>query len=297
MDAQSSFASKGGPLLADERTGFVYFTATEKDARERHLYRARLDGTGFARLTREDGTHRVILSPDARFYVDTFSDAATPPRVTLSSIDGSHRSPIEENRSPEILRYERAQVEWVDLRAQDGTVLHGSLLKPADFDPTRRYPVIVSVYGGPHAQSVQNAWSHVSPFEHLLVSRGFLVFSLDNRGTANRGHAFESPIFHDLGRVELEDQLVGVDYLKSLPFVDAARLGIWGWSYGGYMTLYALTHAPGGLPGRGGRRARHRLEALRLDLHRAVHGHAREQPQGLRDELAPRRPRPSRPRS
>jgi dipeptidyl-peptidase 4 len=245
VDAQSSFASAGGPLLADERTGFVYFMATEKDARERHLYRARLDGTGRARLTRDDGTHKVVLSPDARFYVDTFSDAATPPRVTLSTVDGLHRTPIEENLSPEILRYERAEVEWVDLRAKDGTVLHGSLLKPASFDPARRYPVIVSVYGGPQAQSVQNAWNHVSPFEHLLVSRGFLVFSLDNRGTANRGHAFESPIFHDLGRVELEDQLVGVDYLKGLPFVDPSRLGIWGWSYGGYMTLYALTHAPG----------------------------------------------------
>jgi dipeptidyl-peptidase-4 len=245
VDARSSFASAGGPLLVEERTGFVYFTATEKDARERHLYRSRLDGTGRARLTREDGNHKVALSPDGKFYVDTFSDAATPPRVTLTSADGLHRTPIEENRAPEILRYERAQVEWVDLSAKDGTVLHGSLLKPADFDPSRRYPVIVSVYGGPHAQSVQNTWGHVSAFDHLLASRGFLVFALDNRGTANRGHAFESPIFHDLGRVELEDQLVGVDYLKSLPYVDPARLGIWGWSYGGYMTLYAMTHAPG----------------------------------------------------
>jgi dipeptidyl-peptidase 4 len=245
VDASSSFASAGGPLLVDERTGFVYFTATEKDARERHLYRARLDGTARARLTKEVGSHRVLVSPDARFFVDTFSDTATPPRVTLSSIDGLHQTPIAENRSADILRYERAQVEWVELHAKDGTVLHGSLLKPATFDPARRYPVIVSVYGGPHAQSVQNTWRHVSPFEHLLVSRGFLVFSLDNRGTANRGHAFEAPIFRDLGRVELEDQLVGVDYLKGLPFVDPARLGFWGWSYGGYMTLYALTHAPG----------------------------------------------------
>lgn len=245
VEASSTFASTGGPLLVEERTGFVYFTATEKDARERHLYRARLDGTGRARLTREDGTHQVTLSPDAKFYVDTFSDAATPPRVALSSADGLHRTPIEENRSPEILRYERGQLEWVDLSAKDGTVLHASLLKPADFDPRRRYPAIVSVYGGPQAQSVQNAWYHVSPFEHLLASHGFLVFSLDNRGTANRGHAFESAIFHDLGRVELEDQLVGVEYLKALPFVDSGHLGIMGWSYGGYMTLYALTHAPG----------------------------------------------------
>jgi dipeptidyl-peptidase-4 len=245
VQAQSSFAATGGPLLADERTGFVYFTATEKDARERHLYRARLDGTGRARLTRDDGTHTVLLSPDARFFVDTFSDAATPPRVTLSSTDGLHRTRIGETLPAPILGYERGQLEWVDLRAKDGTVLYASLLKPASFDPARRYPAIVSVYGGPHAQSVRNDWGHVSAFEHLLASRGFLVFSLDNRGTSNRGHAFEAPLFRDLGRVELEDQLAGVAYLKSLPFVDSERLGIWGWSYGGYMTLYALTKAPG----------------------------------------------------
>jgi len=244
VDAQPSFASPAGLLFADERTGFVYFTATEKDARERHLYRSRLDGTGRARLTREDGSHRVTLSPDARFYADVFSNVDTPPRVVLTSVDGLRRLPIEDNASPEILRYERGRVEWVDLQAQDGTVLHGSLLKPADFDPRRRYPVIVSVYGGPHAQVVRNSWEQASAFDHLLASRGFLVWSLDNRGSAYRGRAFESPIFRDLGRIELQDQLVGVAYLKTLPFVHPARLGIWGWSYGGFMTLYALTHAP-----------------------------------------------------
>jgi dipeptidyl-peptidase-4 len=244
VDAQASFATPAGLLFVDERTGFVYFTGTEKDPRERHLYRTRLDGTGRARLTREDGTHKVLLSPDARFYVDTFSDALTPPKVFLSSVDGLRRWPIEDNASPEVLKYERGQLEWVDLLAKDGTVLHASLLKPRDFDPRRRYPVLVSVYGGPHAQVVRNEWGHTSDFEHLLASRGFLVFSLDNRGSAYRGHAFEAPIFRDMGRVELEDQLLGVAYLASLPFVDPARIGIWGWSYGGYMTLYALTRAP-----------------------------------------------------
>jgi dipeptidyl-peptidase-4 len=104
--------------------------------------------------------------------------------------------------------------------------------------------VILSVYGGPHAQTVTNAWEHVSPFEHLLASHGFLVWSLDNRGMAARGTAFESATFHDLGRLELEDQLQGVEFLKSLPFVDPARIGITGWSYGGYLTLYAVTNAP-----------------------------------------------------
>jgi dipeptidyl-peptidase 4 len=244
VDAGVSFAGKTGALAVDERTGFVYFTATEKDPRERHLYRVRFDGTGRARLTREDGTHRAIVSPDARFYADTWSDAATPPRISVSSPDGVKRFPIEDNASAPILGYERGVQEWVDLKAEDGSVLHASLLKPADFDPSRKYPVVVHVYGGPHAQLVRNAWESESASEHLLASRGFLVWSLDNRGSAGRGCAFEAPVHRDMGRVELQDQLVGVEYLKSLPYVDPARLGIWGWSYGGYMTLYALTHAP-----------------------------------------------------
>jgi dipeptidyl-peptidase 4 len=244
VDAQVSFMGAGPGLVLDERSGFLYFTATEKDARERHLYRVRLDGTGRTRLTREDGTHRTVVSPDGRFYADTWSDVATPPKVWVTSQDGTKRWSVEENAHPPILDFERASLEWVDVQAKDGTTLHASLVKPAGFDPHRRYPVIVRVYGGPHAQDVTNAWSQISPTDHLLASRGFLVWKLDNRGTANRGTAFESATFHDLGRVELEDQLAGVLHLKSLPFADTARLGITGGSYGGYMTLYALTNAP-----------------------------------------------------
>jgi dipeptidyl-peptidase 4 len=232
-------------VQVDERTGFVYFTATEKDPRERHFYRARLDGTGRTRLTQEDGTHRGFLSPDGRFYADTWSDVKTPPHLVVSSVDGRRRHPVAEDRSAALLEYARGSVEWVNLLARDGKALHAMLVKPANFDAARRYPVVLSVYGGPHAQTVTNSWDAVSPLEHLLASRGFLVWSLDNRGSAGRGLAFESPLFRDMGRIELEDHLVGVDYLKSLPGVDPARIGIFGWSYGGYLTLYAVTHAPG----------------------------------------------------
>jgi len=244
VDDRQTFAQSSGALAVEERTGFVYFTATEKDPRERHLYRARFDGTGRSRLTQEDGTHKVLVSPDARFYADTFSDASTPPRLWVSASDGLKRFPIEPNAKPPIASYERGSLEWVDLKAQDGTVLHASLLKPADFDPARRYPVVVRVYGGPHAQIVTNAWDSSAAFEHLLATHGFLVWSLDNRGSAGRGYAFETPVQRDMGRIELQDQLTGVEYLKSLPYVDASRLGIYGWSYGGYLTLYALTRAP-----------------------------------------------------
>jgi dipeptidyl-peptidase 4 len=245
VDSRVSFTGASPSIVLDERTGFVYFSATEKDPRELHLYRTRLDGTGFARLTREDGTHRVTLCPDGRFYADTWSSVETPPRVWVASQDGTKRFSIEGNPHPPILDYERGTLEWAVVTAKDGTTLYGSLLKPADFDPARRYPVIVSVYGGPDVQTVTNRWDEVSPRDHLFASRGFLVWKLDNHGSAGRGTAFESVINRDLGRVELEDQLKGVEYLKSLPFVDPARIGITGWSYGGYMTLYALTHAPG----------------------------------------------------
>jgi dipeptidyl-peptidase-4 len=244
VDGRVSFGGSSPGLELDERSGFLYFTATEKDPRERHLYRVRLDGTGRTRLTREDGTHRTVVAPDGRFYADTWSDARTPPKLWVTSQDGTRRHVLEENANPPILGFERGTLELVELKAKDGTTLYASLLKPAGFDPGKRYPVILSVYGGPHAQTVTNAWEHTAPFEHLLASHGFLVWSLDNRGMAARGTAFESAIHRDLGRVELEDQLAGVEYLKSLPFVDPARIGITGGSYGGYLTLYALTNAP-----------------------------------------------------
>jgi dipeptidyl-peptidase-4 len=245
VEGRVSFAGSGPGLVLDERSGFLYFTATEKDPRQRHLYRVRLDGTGRTRLTREDGTHRAVVSPDGRYYADTWSDARTPPRVWLSSQDGTRRFVIEENANPPILGFERGTVEWAEVKARDGTTLYASLLKPADFDPLKRYPVVVSIYGGPHGQTVTNSWGAISPFEHLLSSQGFLVWSLDNRGmAAARGTAFESAVHRDLGRVELEDQLAGIEHLKALPYVDPERIGITGGSYGGYMTLYALTRAP-----------------------------------------------------
>jgi len=247
VDARVSFSSsgRGQPLVLDERSGFVYFRATEKDARERHLYRTRLDGTGFTRLTTEAGVHETVVSPDGRYFADVWSDADTPPRAWVASQDGSKRWWIEENAAPPVLGFARGRFEWVDLMAADGSTLCAWLLKPDDFDPARRYPVVVSVYGGPHAQEITRTWKTASVFERLLASRGFLVWQLDNRGSAGRGLAFESAVQRQLGKTELQDQLVGVDHLKSLPYVDPDRIGITGWSYGGYMTLYALTHAPG----------------------------------------------------
>ena len=216
--------------------------ATEKDPRERHLYRARLDGTGRSRLTKEDGTHRVLVSPDGRHFADIRSSLEAPPALVVSSTDGLRTTAIVPEKAPEAAGLRARDLRVV--RAQGAR--RGRPLWPApQARGLRSRPAVPGgghVYGGPGVQNVRNAWT--DGFDQVLASRGFLVFSLDNRGTTGRGHAFERPLFKDMGRVELEDQLVGVAHLKTLPYVDPQRLGIFGWSYGGYLTLYALTHAP-----------------------------------------------------
>ena len=226
----------------DERGGAVLFAATEKDPRERHVYRIRLDGTGLTRLTSARGVHVPLFAPGAAFFADTHSNLEAPPSTAVVRSDGTAvatvHAPAGEWRS-----YRLASTELRSFRAPDGALLHARLVRPAGFDPARKYPVVVSVYGGPHAQVVQDRWGATSLLEHLLAEKGFLVWAVDNRGSWGRGHAFETPILGRTGEVELADQLAGVAELRKLPFVDAARIGISGWSYGGYMALYAATHA------------------------------------------------------
>ena len=227
----------------DEGRSLVYFTATEENVRRRQIYRVSLDGSGFSRLTSSRGQHSPELSPDGRFLLDTFSTVAQPPVLSLEDPAGREIRAVDRPES-RLDEYELATTEEANVRAEDGARLEAQLVKPLDFDPSRKYPVVVFVYGGPHSQVVRDAWGATTLLDHLLASRGFLVWSLDNRGAAGRGHAWEAPLFRGMGRRELADQLAGVRYLKTLPYVDGARIGIWGWSYGGYMTLFALTNAP-----------------------------------------------------
>jgi len=227
----------------DEKGGWIYFAATERDPRERHLYRVRFDGSGFERLSKEPGVHSLSLAPSGRFLVDRRSDPETPPQTVLLKDDGA---PVATLDKPEnhLREYALAKTEFVEVKAVDGATLYARLTKPENFDPGKKYPVIIFVYGGPHAQVVQKHWGVTGLEDQLFAQEGYLTWSLDNRGSWGRGHAWESVVFKDMGRHELEDQLAGVAYLKSLPFVDSSRIAIHGWSYGGYMTLYALTHAP-----------------------------------------------------
>jgi dipeptidyl-peptidase-4 len=167
--------------------------------------------------------------------------------MSLHRADGSRIAFIEDNRLDESHPYHpylasRPSIEFGTLEAEDGQALYYRMLKPADFDAGKQYPVVVYVYGGPMGQSVINAWT--VGFNEILARRGFVVFTVDNRGTGFRGTAFDAPLYRHMGKVEVADQLVGVDYLRSLDFVDPDRIGIWGWSYGGYMTLMSLFKHP-----------------------------------------------------
>jgi dipeptidyl-peptidase-4 len=230
----------------DEGKGMVYFTGTAKSPLERHLYRVSLDGSAISRITIHNGTHGVNMAPDVSAFVDTYSDVMTPPRQDVARADGSLLRVIDENKVSELAEYHLSAPQFLSVKSHDGVPLNAVMIKPPDFDASKKYPVLVFTYGGPHAQVVLNAWGgNTAMWHQSMAQKGYIIFSLDNRGSAGRGHLFEEPIHYRLGAQELSDQLDGVAYLKSLSYVDGERIGIWGWSYGGHMTLHAMFEASG----------------------------------------------------
>jgi dipeptidyl-peptidase-4 len=223
----------------------VYFTATEKSPLERHLYRVRLDGGDFTRITKEDGTHRIDFSPNAARFLDTFSNASTPPRQDVYRSDGTKLATLNENRVAELAAYHFSPVEFFAIKSHDGVLLNCLMIKPPNFDLAKKYPVLIFTYGGPRGQTVVNAWTGSTYLWHqLMAQKGYIIFSLDGRGSGGRGHLFEEPIHYRFGAQELSDQRDGGDWLKHQPFVDAERIGIWGWGYGGQITLHAVFEMP-----------------------------------------------------
>ncbi|HEV7590583.1 MAG TPA: S9 family peptidase [Longimicrobium sp.] len=227
----------------DERNGFVYFSATEQGPQQRHLYRVRLDGSGFERLTREPGTHSVLLSPQTPYYLDTYSRAAAPPVITLHRTDGSTVRTLEENAGvrQKLSALAIREPEFFSFKNSDGTDLNGWMIKPANFDPARKYPVLMFVYGGPGSQTVTDAWGGRNYLWHqLLAQRGYVVVSVDNRGTGGRGRDFKKQTYLRLGVREAADQIDAANWVARQPWADSTRLGLWGWSYGGYQTAFTL---------------------------------------------------------
>jgi len=238
-----------GLLAVDEGTGSVFFDSNKDAVIDRQIYAARLDGRDPAnpqRISSGDGWHAAQFAKGSRrvaLYVDTFSNPVTPPQVSIHSPDGKRIAWIEANpldAAHPYAPYRELHVvpDFGVIQAEDGQDLHYSLIKPANFDASRRYPVLLRVYGGPSVQNVRRDWP--DPFDEYMAQQGYAVFRLDNRGSARRSRAFQDPIRGRLGEIEVHDQLAGVRWLQTVPWIDAGRIGVFGWSYGGFMTLMLL---------------------------------------------------------
>jgi dipeptidyl-peptidase-4 len=236
----------------DEPGGWVYFSATRESPQERHLYRAALSGGEPGQLTQLAGMHEIEMPDSATLFVDSFSSRMQPTRVSVHDAGGERLAWLNENKVSGDHPYApympaHGDTVWGVLEAEDGQSMHWQMTRPPGFDPEQRYPVIVYVYGGPTGQLVSDAWSRRIFVEQYWAQQGFLVFTLDNRGIEHYGKAFQTPVYKQLGVVDVRDQLAGIEFLKSLDYVDAERIGAFGWSYGGYMTLMMMMQAPGTL--------------------------------------------------
>ena len=228
----------------DAKNNRVFYTSSEGSSLETHFFSVKLDGGDKKRLDTAPGSHSISMGPGGSFYLDTYSTLTQPPRTTLHSGDGAELGVYREADRRQMEEFEILPTEIVSFKGPDGTLLYGKVIKPAGFQPGKKYPAIVSVYGGPGvALPVHNSWSGVS-IDQAYAHHGYVVWQSENRGGQGRGHAFETPVFRSLGTTELTDQVAGVKYLISLGYVDADRVGIHGWSYGGFMTLNAVLNAP-----------------------------------------------------
>jgi dipeptidyl-peptidase 4 len=228
----------------DEAGGWVYFHGTEHSHIGEHVYRVRLDGAGLKRLSEAEGNHGPSFNPAATLYLDKWSDINTPPQVRLHSSDGAQVRVIEENRPAALAQYKLGKAELMRVKTRDGFELEAMMIRPPDFDPSKKYPVLEYTYSGPHAPQVKNSWGGATYMWHqLLAQKGYIVWYLDNRTASGKGAESAWASYKNFGPLELRDLEDGLAHLKTLPYVDGSRVGIWGWSFGGYMTTYALTHS------------------------------------------------------
>ena len=227
----------------DAANKLMYFMGTKESPIESHLYSVELASGKINKLTQDHGSHNVMLSYDKKYFIDIYSNYNKVTRkYTLNSTKGKEIKTLLDSKNP-LENFNVGEMSISTLKAKDGTDLYYRLIKPVDFDPAKKYPVIVYVYGGPHAQLVNDTWLGGGGFFlQYLATQGYVVFTLDNRGSAHRGMAFESIIHRQLGKTEMEDQMVGIDFLKSKPWVDQERIGVHGWSFGGFMTTSLMTH-------------------------------------------------------
>ena len=228
----------------DEASGWIYFSGTKDSHIAENVYRVRLSDSTIERLTKGDGSHAASFNANYTHFIDTWSDVNTPPQTRLYTADGTLVRVINENKVPALAQFKISKPELMQVKTRDGFEMEAMMIKPPDFDPAKKYPVLQYTYAGPHAPQVRNAWGGNRYMWHqLLAQKGYIIWICDNRTASGKGLESTWPVYKRMGDLELRDIEDGIAYLKSLPYVDGDRIGIWGWSYGGFMTSYAMTHS------------------------------------------------------
>ena len=229
----------------DEKGEHIFFHANEQSPVNQDFYSVNLKSGEMKRLTYGNGFHTCILDEKGHYIIDNFSSCYTPREYNITNTSSKKAINIFKAENP-VKDYKLGSWNMFTIKNGEGTDLYCRLFKPTNFDSTKKYPVLVYLYNGPHSQLVTNTWMAGGELWYqYMAEKGFMVFTLDGRGTSNRGKAFEQATHRQLGTKEMEDQLKGVDYLKSLPYVDASRIGVHGWSFGGFMTTTLMTRSPG----------------------------------------------------
>ncbi|HDS07691.1 MAG TPA: S9 family peptidase [Bacteroides sp.] len=231
----------------DEKDGLLYYTSCEVSPLERHLYSIRLDGKRKKQLSLKKGTNRADFSRSFEYYILTHSTANIPPEYTLHRRDGTLIRVLEDNAAirDTIRRYGFVESEFLTVSTESGQELNAWMMKPADFDPAKKYPLFIYVYGGPESQNVTDSWGGRTAWFQMLVQQGYMVASVDNRGTNGRGEEFRKATYMRLGELETIDQVEAAGWFAKLDYVDEERIGIFGWSYGGFMTSLCMTKGDG----------------------------------------------------
>jgi dipeptidyl-peptidase-4 len=228
----------------DEENGTVYYTAFSKDGINKYVYVINLDGSDKKQLTIKDGSNNAAFSSGFKYFVTSFSDANTPGYYELRRKDGTLVKILNDNKDlvEKMKEYNFTSKDFFKFNTSDGVELNGWIMKPNNFDANKKYPVLMYVYGGPGSQSVTNAFGYFDyVWYQMLCQKGYIVACVDGRGTGSRGTEFEKQIYGKMGKFELNDQIEGAKYFASLPYVDKDRIGIWGWSFGGYMSALCIT--------------------------------------------------------
>ena len=229
----------------DSGEDHLYFISTAESPVERRAYKVNINSGKISRLSKAQGTHSAKLSANGKYLLDIYSSVNTPGVFYIISSEGKIIKNLLTAENP-LKDYKLGEMALFTIKAADEkTDLYCRLLKPVDFDPTKKYPVIIYVYGGPHAQLVSNSWlGGARLWDYYMAQKGYVIFTIDNRGSANRGFEFENIIHRQIGYIEMQDQKKGIEYLRALTYVDTSRIGVFGWSYGGFMTISLMLHQP-----------------------------------------------------